>query len=157
MDVFHGVGLAGQGVVDDPGFFRVAPHHRQIILAHGLALKLAAQGLAGFLVQGKDQYSGSAPVQTMGRIDPAPQLVPEQLDGKAGLPPVQLTAVDQEPGGLVDDDQLIVLIKNGKHGGQCTGSASVAQARGAGAGKGLERGEHPRRTCRDFRRCRCRC
>jgi hypothetical protein len=95
---------------------RVAAHHGQVGLGHFLAFELAAQVAGTVLVQRKDQHAGGASVEPVGGVDVTTELVAQQLHGKAGFVTIQLATVNQQAGGLVDDDHVVVLIEDGQHG-----------------------------------------
>ena len=55
------------------------------------------------------------PVEAVGGMDVATELVAQHLDGEARLVAVELAAVEQAR-GFVDRDDVIVLVDDGQHG-----------------------------------------
>jgi hypothetical protein len=64
------------------------------------------------LVQGKEENAGRGLVEPVERIDPSSKLVPKDLHGILRLMAVDEAAVDQEAGGFVHRDQVLVLVQN---------------------------------------------
>ncbi len=60
--------------------------------------------------EGEEQNPGCRFVQPVDRIDPAPDLIADQLEGEPGLVPIDGAAVDQQPGRFVDGDHDVILV-----------------------------------------------
>ncbi len=73
-------------------------------------------------IQGKEQNAGGAPVQTVRRPYPLANLVAQYLDGEAGFVAVDLRAVHQQARWLVDNDDMLVAVKDGQFFRQRNGS-----------------------------------
>ncbi len=67
-------------------------------------------------IEGEQQHARGALVEPMHRLHAAADLVAQQLHGKARLVAVDVAAVYQQAGRLVDGDQMIVAVKNVEHG-----------------------------------------
>lgn len=114
-DELVGVVMADERVVDDTRFRRMAPHDGQIALVHRTVGKLTAYRTCYFRRKGKDKYSRGAPIEAMNRPNPLSDLIPQQLDREARFVAVQAATMDEQPGRLVDGDELLVPIEDGEH------------------------------------------
>jgi hypothetical protein len=126
--VRHGFGAGGVGVrhgvervVDDAIGLRPAAHDGNIGLADLLASELLGKRGGGRLVEREGQRSRGALVEAMHGKDVPAELVSQHLHGEARLVPVDERAVHQQAGRLVDDDDRVVLVKDGQlvGGGRC--------------------------------------
>ena len=102
--------LARQGMVDRAGFGRPAAHDGNIGLMHGTGFELDAETARGFGIEGEQQQAGGAAVEAMHGLDAAADLVAQQLHREARFVAVQVAAMHQQAGRLVDGDQVFVAI-----------------------------------------------
>jgi hypothetical protein len=129
------IGFARERVVDAPGQRRPAAHDRPIRLAHTVAFEGLAEPAGRVGIKGEQQHPRGALVQPVDRLHAPADLIAQQLHREAGLVPVDVAAVDQQAGGLVDRDQVFVAVKNLEHGGsQRLRMRPVALGRRAGPG-----------------------
>lgn len=130
------IGLGGKGMIDEAAGRWPAAHHRQIALVHPLRLELLTEMAGGVGVEGEQQHPGGTLVEAMHRLNPAAELIAQQLDREAGFMAIDGTAVHQQPGGLVDGDQVLILIDDRERG---LGSGQRDAAPAAGSLRPLSR------------------
>ena len=99
-----------------PGFRRPAAHDRQVGLVHLVALELLAEAARRLGVEGEQQHAGGALVEAMHGLHAAADLVAQQLHGEARFVAVDVAAMDEQAGRLVDGDQVFVAVQDGQHG-----------------------------------------
>ena len=109
-----------------------APDHGQIMPVDAPGGEIGRQGLMGGIVLGRHQQAAGVLVQPVD--DPRPALAPDAREGlpamgdqgiDQGLVRIAGGGMDDHPRRLVDDDEILVLIDDGKiHG--------LAQGRGRG-------------------------
>ena len=106
---------ARQRMVDDTGFGRPAAHHGEVALVHLVALKLPADLARAGGVEGEQQHARGALVEPVQRMHAPPDLVAQQLHGKARFVAVDVAAMDQQAGGFVDGDEAVVAVEDVEH------------------------------------------
>ena len=104
--------LTGERMVDRSGRLRNTANDSQIGLVDLLCFELRAQQATGIAVECKEQDTRSAAVQTMHRMHMLTDLVAQDLHGKACFVTIKHRAVNQQPGRLVDGDQVIVTVED---------------------------------------------
>lgn len=111
--VGHPVPHLLQGMIDAARIIGEPPHHGTIGLCDPAVGDDLGHAAGYLLVQGEDENAGRGLVEPVERIDPSAKLVPQDLHGIPGLPAVDEAAMDQEAGGFVHRDQVLILIQNG--------------------------------------------
>jgi hypothetical protein len=109
------VEAAAQGMVDPPAFRRPAAHDGEVALDDFVALELAADDARALGVEREQQYAGGALVEAVHRMDMAANLVAQELHGEARFVAVEVAAMDQQAGGLVYGDEVIVAVEDIQH------------------------------------------
>ncbi len=89
-----------------------SPHNGKIFFGDLAIGKGQGHTTGGFLVQCEHQYTRSGFVQTMERIDPLPELVPDDLHGIFILMAVDAAAMDQQARWFIHCDQVFVLVQD---------------------------------------------
>jgi len=103
-----------QRVVDDGFFAGDAPHDCQVGLADPPLLESVGGAGGRFRRKGEQQHARGGAIQTVHRIDTATCQGPRQLQGEYRFMPVQVAAVHEHAGGLVDRQEMVVPVKDGK-------------------------------------------
>ena len=95
-----------------PGVRRKAADNRPVAFFNLAGGELPAKGAGQFPVQGEEQDAGCPVIQPVGRPDAPPDLVAQDLDVEVRFVAVDFGTVDQQPGRLVDDDDVLVAKQN---------------------------------------------
>lgn len=102
-----------QRVVDDGFFVGDSPHDSQVDLAHPVGLESLGGESRRFRRKGEKQHARGGAIQAVHRIDTATRQVPRQLQGEYRFVPVQVAAVHEHAGGLVDRQVMVVPVEDG--------------------------------------------
>jgi hypothetical protein len=103
-----GVVLTTQRMIDGREIWRTAADDRPVALFHHAGRELPAEGAGHFGVEGEEWDYGCPAIETVGRPDPPPDLVAQDLDGETRFVVVDFGTVDQQRRRLVDDDYVLV-------------------------------------------------
>lgn len=85
--------------------------------------ELLAQSVGCRRIQGKKQSPGGAAVEAVCRPHPLADLVAQDLNGEAGFVAVDLRTVHEQARRLVDNDDMLVAVKDGQFFRQRNGSS----------------------------------
>ena len=125
----EGAGQAADGGVDDPRpRLRRSLAHRQVIPAEGGGVESLLQHLLGVGVLGHHQQAAGALVQPVDRVkvggQPPGVVIMDQKITQS-IRKVAVARVDQHAGGLVEDDEILVLVYDvqGPGGGEDAAAA----------------------------------
>jgi hypothetical protein len=94
----------------------MAPYDAEVGLSHLSALERCAQPLSHLGQEPEQEHPRGTPVEAVRRVDPLPDLVAHLLHGELLLRAGEVGAVHQEPGGLVDRNQVRVSEEEGQCG-----------------------------------------
>ena len=102
--------ISRDGVIDDPVLGRDAANQGQVALLDAPLLKEFAHAPGDLRIEREDQRPAGAAIEPMGGKDvPADQVA----DHRHGHHPLRRPPpVDRQPRGLVDDDQVLVLMQD---------------------------------------------
>jgi hypothetical protein len=115
LSVGHLVEHLLERVVYDPLLRRIAPHDGEVLL-HRLPRREDLRHLPGDLgAQRKQQHPRRRLVQTVDRVNVLTNLVAHGLHGELRLVTVDHGTVDQQPGGFVDGDEVVVVVEDFQH------------------------------------------
>ena len=102
-------------MVDNAGLGWPAADDGEVVFSQLVALELAADLARAVGIEREQQHAGGALVEAMQGMHPPADLVAQQLHGEARFMAVDVAAVHQQSGGLVDGDQAVVAVENVEH------------------------------------------
>src|SRR5512144_2886192 len=103
-----------QRMVDSFSGLREPPNNGKIGLENTLCGKNVRHPPGRLAVQGEREGPGGRFIETVERVDPSPQLVPQDLHGVCLLMTVDVRTVDQETRRFIDNDEVVVLKQHGQ-------------------------------------------
>ena len=101
-------------MVDDAFKWRMTAHDREIGLEHLMVFELRGESGAGRRVEGEQQNTRGAPVKPMCGIDATADLVAQALQDKTLFMARHGSAMYQPARRLVNGDQIVVAVQDGK-------------------------------------------
>jgi hypothetical protein len=102
---------------------RPAADDGKVVLVHLVALELPADFARAAGVEGEQQHAGGTLVEAVQGMHALPDLVAQQLHGEARFVAVDVAAMDQQAGGLVDGDEEVVAVEDVEHAARAVAPA----------------------------------